>query len=169
MTTLIAERLVPATEMAGFFLAHAVWSVSEGETLVPILAFERDGKRSFHRIENESYEDAVTQGKEWLAENPEDAERAVLIFDGYFTLDTHRTDALIAEIVDFGRPLETLRIILPYRHANAPDGFAVYRPKIDRDDLNDADLRLIAEALWRGVDSHAQGSEVWTKHLDQSF
>jgi hypothetical protein len=169
MTTPIAERLASATELAGFFLAHAVWSVSEGETLVPILALERDRKRSFHRIENERYEDAVTQGKEWLAENPEDAERAVLVFDGYFTLDSHRKDALVAEIVDYGQTPEKLRIILPYRHANAKDGFAVYRPKIDRDDLNDADLRLIAEALWRGVDSHAQGSAVWSKYLDQTF
>jgi hypothetical protein len=54
-----------AVELAGFFAAHAVWSVADGETLIPLLAFQRtDGKQEFRRIEAEQLEDAVAQGKQ---------------------------------------------------------------------------------------------------------
>ena len=61
-----------AVELAGFFAAHGIWCVAEGETLVPILAFQRgDGGQEFRRIEAEELRDAVAQGKTWLADNPE--------------------------------------------------------------------------------------------------
>jgi hypothetical protein len=41
-----------AAELAGYFVAHAVWCVGEGETLVPILAFQgRTGEQEFRRLE----------------------------------------------------------------------------------------------------------------------
>lgn len=150
-------------------MAHAVWSVSGGETLIPILAYERDGKRSFHHAPEDRIETGVAKGKEWLDENPEDASCAVLIFDSYFTFDWTRTDALVAQIVAYEPGREALRIVVPYRHASLPEGFAVNRPKVIREDLDRESLKTIGQAFFRGVEAHKQGSEIWSKHLDESF
>lgn len=35
--------MITASELAGFFAAHAIWSVSDGETLIPMLAYTTEG------------------------------------------------------------------------------------------------------------------------------
>ena len=39
-----------AEELAGFLMAHAVWCVSDGSTLVPLLGYVKDGQRLVARI-----------------------------------------------------------------------------------------------------------------------
>ena len=73
--------------LAGFFAAHAVWSVEDGETLVPIYAYYKDGQRHMEHVEAERFEDAVRIGQEALAANTANATSAVLIYDGYLTFD----------------------------------------------------------------------------------
>jgi hypothetical protein len=54
-----------ATELAGFFAAHAVWSVSGGEILIPLIAYETaDGKRQMNRLVAERVEEGAARGKE---------------------------------------------------------------------------------------------------------
>jgi hypothetical protein len=49
-----------ATELAGFFAAHAVWSVSDGETLIPLLGYEAgDGMRQLVRLASERIADGA--------------------------------------------------------------------------------------------------------------
>lgn len=89
-----------AAELAGFFSAHAVWSVSDGETLVPIYGLEHNNDgRSMERLALDRLEDAVEAGKERLDENPQRAERAVLIFDGRINLECGKVDALIVKVL----------------------------------------------------------------------
>ena len=156
-----------AAELAGHFVAHAVWCVAEGETLVPILALQkRTGEQQFRRLEGEALQVEVARGQDWLTTNPESVEIATLIYDGFVTLESGKTDALIAEIRDFGSEPASLRIVIPYRHAR--DGFAVHRPKfLDYD--GDADWSLLGEAFFRGVDKHEHGSVIWNKALDQTL
>lgn len=45
---------------------------------------------------------SMWRGQDWLSANPESAEIATLIYDGFVTLESGRTDALIAEIRSFG-------------------------------------------------------------------
>lgn len=55
-----------AVSLAGFVLAHAVWSVSdllEGELLVPLAMTEKAGQRELHRFEAETQEQAIASGK----------------------------------------------------------------------------------------------------------
>ena len=57
-----------ATELAGFFAAHAIWSVSDGETLIPLVGYETtDGTRQMNRMVSERVEEGAARGKEWLA------------------------------------------------------------------------------------------------------
>src|SRR5687767_15186504 len=153
------------SELAGFFAAHAVWCIEDGETLVTILAFEMpDGSRQMHRLVTEQVEDSVARGRAWLAENPEGASRAVLIYDGYLTLDTGKVDALILDARLFGPPPQSLLMAVPYRLAEHPDGFAVHRLKFLDFDGAEPDPATIGEAFFRGVEQHERGALVWSEH-----
>lgn len=157
-----------AVELAGFFAAHAVWCVAEGETLIPLFAFQRrDGTQEFRRIETDQLEHAVSEGKQWLASNPDDASCAVLVFDGRIPLPGGKSDCLVLEVRSYGPPARSLSIAVPYRHAEAAGAFAVHRPKF----VTSPDLQPafdIAEVFFCGVAQHEKGSAVWNAHLDES-
>jgi hypothetical protein len=157
-----------ATELAGFFAAHAVWSVSDGATLIPLVAYETaDGKREMMRFVSERVEEGAARGKEWLAKNPIGAARAVLVFDGFITLSGNRMDALIVTIRDYTSVEAEVTMAIPYRPAGDAKGFAVHRPKFLGFKGAEPDWQKLGEALWVGVDKHEKGAEVWNKHLDQ--
>lgn len=158
-----------AIELAGFFAAHAVWCVSEGETLVPIGAWEdKRGERSMARFAADQLEKGVDQGKRWLECNPPGAERAVLIYDGFVPVAGVRTDALIVEARDHSLGRASMCIV-PYRHANDSRGFAVHRPKFSFDERPyEAEAKRVGEAFFRGIAAHEKGAEVWNRSLDES-
>jgi hypothetical protein len=161
--------VVEAWLLAGFFAAHAVWSVETGETLIPIYAYFIDGQRHMLRMEADQLEDAVRLGKEEMAANSVNATSAVLIYDGYLTLDGRKTDALIVEIRTYGTDSTEARLAVPYQPATQSGRFTVFRPKLlelPNSLLSQTDKFL--EAFWKGVDSHEQGSKVWDAHIDQS-
>ena len=155
-------------ELAGFFAAHAVWCIADGETLVPILAFQReDGEQEFRRLEGEELQVVVAQGKEWLTTNPEGVARAVLVYDALIPLPSGKTDCLMLEVRSYGPNPQSLSIALPYRHAQKAAGFAVHRPKFTNHG-DKAEVSLLGEAFFRGVAQHAKGSAIWSTHLDES-
>jgi hypothetical protein len=158
-----------AVELAGFFAAHAVWIVCEGDTLVPLLAFQkRDGTQEFRVLEGGLLEEAVARGQEWLAKNPEDVAFAVLIYEGFLTLGSGRTDALVVEVRRFDAVDDNLRMAIPYRHATAAGRFAVHRPKFLEAGRPNPDFGALGEAFFLGVGQHEKGSAIWNSHLDES-
>ncbi len=159
------ERVV---ELAGFVAAHAVWSVSEGETLVPILAFQReDGHQEVRRIEADELQEAVVQGKDWLSKNPEAVSCAVLVYDGVIRLPSGNTDCLMLELSSYTPALQSLSIAVPYRHAQRPGGFGVHRPKFFTGKEDSEYVRTVGEVFFRGVAQHEKGSALWGDHLDE--
>jgi hypothetical protein len=156
-------------ELAGFFAAHAVWCVADGATLIPLGAhLNGAGERQMSRFAADRLEEGVQKGHEWLASLPADVEDAVLIYDGYVTLGSWRTDALMVEVRSKA-PAAELTMALPYRHADDKAGFAVYRPKFMSHTGSGApDYAALGEAFFRGVDQHEQGAKVWNAHIDES-
>ncbi len=158
-----------ALELAGFFAAHAVWCVAEGETLIPIVAYQRqDGRQDFDRIEAEDSQRAVAQGKEWLSENREAVVCAVLVYEAVISLRIGKTACLMVELRSYQPALESLTIALPYRDASSPAGFAVYRPKFFASNDDARSLPRLGEVFFRGVAQHKNGSRLWTRYLDES-
>ncbi len=156
-------------ELAGFFAAHAIWCVSDGSTLTPMLAYETsDGSRELHRLVMDRIEDAVVKGREWLETNPAQAVRAVLVYDGFITLQTGKTDALLVEGRLFQTMPQSFIMAVPYRHASSPNGFAVYRPKFLSFTSEPPSRTELATAFFRGVEKHEKGAAVWNQHLDAS-
>jgi hypothetical protein len=157
--------------LAGFFLAHAVLSISEGGILIPIFGFEpSEGKRGMKRIAFEPIEQGVAQGQTWLRDNPDAAARAVLIFDGYMNLQSGRTDALIVEARRYFPQAGSIQVGVPYRSAGAPRGFAVHRPKFLKwESPETTSLPVIAEAFFQGIEAHRDGNALWQRAFDQSI
>jgi hypothetical protein len=166
-------------ELAGFFAAHAIWNVSEGGPLVPLLAYKKSesAKPEIMRFAVEPYEAAVAYGREFLTKNEQKAARAVLIFDGYVTLPAGKTDALILEMRKYSprglmqrqsAPTQSLTMAVPYRSVEKPGGFAVFRPKFLSDEGGKAAASDLGQAFFRGVDQHEKGAAVWKDHADES-
>jgi hypothetical protein len=154
----------------GFFAAHAVWSVSDGETLVPIYAYvDAKGHRQMERLEADDLAQATAAGRSRLETNPYKASYAVLIVDAFITLPSGKTDALLVEGRSYGPGALNVTMAIPYKPAKDGGEFVVYRPKLYAASTNDqAKLQAIMESFWKGVDTHEKAADVWNKHLDQS-
>lgn len=156
-------------ELAGFFAAHGIWCVSDDGPLTSMLAFERPGgEREMIRFAADQLEVGVEQGRQWLADNPAGATLAALVFDGFITLESGRTDALFIEAVRYQPERAGFAMAVPYRSSDRPEGFAVFRPKFLGFDGPEPAFDRLGEAFFRGVDSHEKGSAVWNESIDQS-
>jgi hypothetical protein len=162
------EGFAPVAELAGYFLAHAVWCVSDGETLVPLVGHEGPRGRELVRFAHERLEDGARAARDWLTSNPKDALRAISVVDGFISPGGIRTDAFISTVVAYKPARGSLEIVVPYRAAAAPEGFAVFPPKFFAPVGLGDDLTGLGEAFFRGVDAHDQGGKIWAKFLDEA-
>lgn len=159
-----------AVELGGFFAAHGIWCVSEGEPLTPMVAVESSGDRKLLRFAAEQLEDGVAQAHDYLDNNPDSSDQAALVYDGYIALPTGRTDALFVVMRSYSSPTATLTMAVPYRNADSSDGFAVHKPKfVDWQGGNEPDFETLGTAFFRGVNSHEEASAVWNDHNDDSI
>ena len=165
-----------AADVAGFFAAHAVWSICEGETLIPIYAFvDADGQRRMERMAHQQLEHGVHAGKQRLEEPEEGVMVKVLIFDGRIPWEGGKLDALIVEWRDGSEPVGRAVVAIPYTPA-AKKGFfrkavpfAVHKPKvIDISKHWQDSIQEIFKAFFAGVSKHEHGAKVWNDHLDES-
>jgi hypothetical protein len=159
-----------AAELAGFFTAHGIWSVSDGGPLTPILAQESAAHgRNMLRFAADDLEEGVEQARQYLDANLDSSACAALVYDGFITLPSGRTDALLVEIRSYADPVATLTMAVPYRRTEATGGFAVHRPKfLEWQGPGTPDYAALGEAFLRGVDSHKEASVVWAEHRDDS-
>ena len=152
MTTGVPER--DALRLAGFALAHAVWSIEDGETLCTLALIERaGGGRELGRYEAPTIPDSLDAAFGDLEARLTGDDRAVLIFDGYITPEGgERTDALIADI--FAPGMRHIgRIVQRYRPAtrsrrffSKPSGFALLRAPEAGDEFGPAADPLVLAA-----------------------
>lgn len=162
--------MIETAAMAGFFAAHGVWSVSEGETLIPLVGYEQpDGGRGMDRYVVDDVGQSVRAAQEALDANEHGATRAVLVADAYLDMDWGRTDALIVRAVEHGLTPGSMELAVPYSPPTDTAPFTVYRLQIiEVTGFADQDYDTLAEAFFAGVDSHEEAAEVWNAHLDQS-
>jgi hypothetical protein len=161
--------MIETATLAGFWAAHGIWSISDGETLIPILGYEHaDGERGFNRYFFDDVADGARAAQEALEVNEIGAARAVLVANAYVHLEAGRTDALIVKAVSYGLTPGSIELAVPYRPATERSGFAVYRPLfVEVTGFDQPDYDTLADAFFNGVDSHEQAAAVWSAHLDQ--
>ena len=162
--------MITASALAGYLAAHAIWSVSDGEMLVPMLGYVgEDEKRVMNRLVGPDASVAVLQGKEQLASNSMDANDAVLLYDGFITLGDRKIDAILIEVRAYFSPESEMTLAVPYTPKSS-GAFKVHKPKVlVWKGCEDFELERVLKMFWMGVDGHPQGSKIWAAALDESI
>ena len=157
-------------KMAGYSAAHAIWSVSSGEILIPIVGYlKNDDSREMERLVMGSAQ-AMAAGEKKLAALAPDTQGAVFIKDGMVNLETGKTDVLIIEIKFADASEKRLQLLIPYRNASHADGFAVHRLKL----MQPVGIPLetidpLVDAFVEGLESHDEGGKIWKEqYIDQA-
>ena len=94
--------------LAGMALAHAVWSIEDGETLCTMAMLQDGEKRYITRYEADTISDSVAEALADLKERLVDGAFAALVYDGFYTGDDGlRLDSLIVELLVANDPAES--------------------------------------------------------------
>jgi hypothetical protein len=161
--------MITASKLAGFFAAHAVWCVSDGETLTPMLAYTTaDEERKMVRLVAEDLPAAVAFGKRKLEDNDMDADDTALLYDGRITLETGKVDAIIIEMRAYCSPGSEAVIAVPYTPKSS-GRFRAHKPKLLAwEGCDDFDMDAAFQSFFEGVHEHEKGSKVWNESLDET-
>ncbi len=105
-------------DLVGLALDRAVESLQlQGERFAPFVIVETAQGRSLHRFVAEPYEVGVSEARRFVAVPPRDAQRVLICYDGFLSLEGHRTDAVLIEAQDCRRPYSAT-FALRYRPAS---------------------------------------------------
>lgn len=158
-----------ASELAGFCAAHAIWCVSRGDTLIPMLAYtNEDGGRQLERFAHGDPASAVEFGKHRLEANEMDADDAVLLYDGRISIGREKLDAIIIEMRAYFSPDSRAVVAVPYS-AHVKGQFRVHKPKLLAwERCEDFDPGCAMESFFKGIAEHAEGSAIWNETLDET-
>lgn len=161
--------MITAFKLAGFFAAHAVWCVKDGETLIPMLAYTTaDDKKKMERLVSEDISNSVSHGQEKLQSNGMDANDAALLYDGRITLGEKQLDAIVIELRAYFSPDSEAVLAVPYSPKTSGK-FLVHKPKLLAwDNCQDFDMNMALESFFQGVDDHEDGAKIWNDSLDES-
>ncbi|KQZ44217.1 hypothetical protein [Duganella sp. Root1480D1] len=163
--------MITAFNLAGFFAAHAIWCVSDGEGLVPMFAHsgENDERQMERLLAGDDLGASVELGKNKLESNEADANDGVLVYDGRIPVQGQKYDAIIIEIRSYFSPASKAVMAVPYKPAASGD-FRVFKPKLLQwEECDDFDVNMVVQSFFEGVDAHEKGAEVWNRALDQSI
>lgn len=162
--------MIIASKLAGFFAAHAIWCVSDGETLIPMFAYvtEDEGNKMERLIVGDDLEASVAYGKQKLATNEANANDAVLLYDARIAVGEQSVDAIIIELRSYFSPKSEVILAVPYTPKAAGE-FRVHKPKLlVWNNCDDFDMNASLQAFFEGVDEHEKGAEIWNACLDES-
>lgn len=164
------DSMAQALELAGTIAAIGIASITEGGQLAPQLGREslRDG-RQLIEFRTATLQEGVAKARVLLDTNPGPADRAVLVVDGYITLQGEKTEAVIVEVRSYADPEAAITMAIPYRNAKSSGGFAVHRPKfVDWQGPGRPDYERLGAAFLRGVNADPRLASVWAQHHDGS-
>lgn len=119
-----------AMSAAGFLAAMSADSAFDGHHLSPrkIVPNGADQSKSdkLTIIDGMFMENAIDSFYQDINLNQENQPFQVFCYDMYANLPTGRTDGIAIEIRCYGDNPLSLQLVQPYRHANKPEGFALY-------------------------------------------
>lgn len=162
--------MINASKLAGFFAAHAIWCVSDAETLTPILAYTTaDDERKMERLViNDDLEASVAYGKAKLESNEMEANDAVLLYDGRVVIGKDKLDAIIIEMRAYFSPESEAIMAVPYTPKSSGK-FRVHKPKLlGWKNCDDFDMTTALHSFFEGVAGHEQGAKTWNDCLEES-
>ena len=163
--------MITAFNLAGFFAAHAIWGVSDGEDLIPMFAYtdENDERKMERLVVDGDLAASVEFGKDKLESNEPDATDGVLVYDGRIPINEQKFDAIIIKIRSYFAPGSKALMAVPYSPAGSGN-FRVFKPKLLQwEECDDFDVNMAVQSFFEGVDAHEKGAAAWNAALDQSI
>jgi hypothetical protein len=156
------DSLELVISLAGFALAHAAWSVRDGETLCTLALSEKGNERRLYRFEADSLAESVENARQLLQDLQSSVDRWVLIFDTHLKLENQQTDALVIQL--WGAPEAPVRIIQKYRPAKFLQHFKTLGDPIFVDDGKGIfESSQLQEWLVQGIMRHEKVAHLWKK------
>ena len=155
-------------KLAGFALAHASWSVSEGQTLCTVAFTENATGRRLLRFEADSIPDSLDLAREKLQRQQIFLARWALVFAGHLNVDSKRRDALIIQLWAKLEEAPT-RIIQLYRPSDSVRRFKILGQPIFVDN-GGAMIEDETYQRWllEGVMEHPQVATLWGKWFQRT-
>jgi hypothetical protein len=164
-----AAEVKMLANFAGIAAAFAVFQIAEGGPLIPTLSSEMpSGERDMAALMRDDLNAAIDEGLQRLVINPEGAVRSTLAYDGFINLPSRRTDALVLEARSHAPHGFAFSVALPYRHARAEGGFALYHLRLLSFALDNAHLPLLTASFFAGFDKF-RPEGMWKKYFDASL
>jgi hypothetical protein len=158
-----------AALLAGFVLAHAVWSVSDlpkSDLLVPLAIVEKAGKRQLIRYEAETQEEAISKGKAEMRKLSADPNIDAWAFarEGQYKEGDKYVDVISVDAWAKGMttPISFVQKFQPYASGKFKllgEPWVVIEGKVQGSSIS---KDLIAK-LNRGVQSHPKAAEHWSE------
>ncbi|MCP3804299.1 hypothetical protein NLX83_34030 [Allokutzneria sp. A3M-2-11 16] len=154
--------MLQAAYLAGVVTALAATTLSDGEILPPLMGYEQADGRSFQAT---FFVEA--QARNALENNEHEATRAAIVVNGRVPLIPVVKEALLIDIVEYGPVRQRMQLVLPYRDAHSPCGFALHEIGVlDFDNIADADEAPILDAIFAGIESQPAYAELWDKYFE---
>lgn len=150
-------------QLVGETAAQSIWNLSAGAALTPLLStVDIDGQANYMRLAMDDTEEAIRYGHDKLERQEEGKLGAVFIADGYITLDSGTTDAIVVEVRVYHRETIKCQLVIPYRSANSANGFAIHRPQVTAlENIDEIKMQPLLDAFFTGVKTHDQGGKIW--------
>jgi hypothetical protein len=171
-----AESIVTSMEissaalyLAGFTLAHSLWSVSDTkptELLVPLMIVEKDGERTLQRFEAATQVEAIEAGKAA-------SEKLIGQVDGWAfaregTTRIVGTSDVPKDVISVSLWIKGMEkpivVVARFERATASHGFQVIGSpviSIDGKQLADETAKPLVEDIIQGVLSHKEVTKLW--------
>jgi hypothetical protein len=154
-----------AVMLAGFVLAHALWSVSDlpkGGLLVPLAIIEKNGQRQLLRFEAETQEEAITHGKAAMLKHQADADAWAFAREGQFKESDKYVDVISVDVWAKGMaaPITFVQRFQPFalgKFKVLGEAWVVIDGKVQTPEVAS---HLILQ-LNRGIQSHSGAAEHW--------
>ena len=150
--------------LAGFVLAHAAWSISDGsDLLVPLAIVERNGQRKILRFEAPTQEEAITQGKAQMASLSTNVDVWAFAREGLFDETTGKVDVIS---VDIGAKGNVQRVTLvqrfePYGKRHHFRLLGDTTVVIDGHIQDSAKVKDLVSVVRSGVSQHTKVAPLW--------
>lgn len=151
--------------LAGFVLAHAAWSVSdlpEGDFLVPLAIVETGAERKLVRFEAETQEQAIAEGKAFVAKQQATVSAWALAREGQMNTSTGKVDVLVVDAwaKGMGEPITYIQPFQPF----AVGSFKLLGPAVpvvSGSMLSPEESEPYLTILYRGVSTHGKAAGLW--------
>lgn len=154
-----------ALSVAGISATTAMFKINGGSSLQPTLAVldHEDKKMQFIVMMDKSSDTAVEE----MARNPRNLPFKVLAYDSYANLPTGRMDAITIHTQCYGEFAATWIIVIPYRPASHPEGYAFYPPLIVSSSVGMEHNPMLMHAFYSGVDGFKLPDDPWNRYLQE--